>query len=269
MAHRVYGLCLILTAMLLGLTGCNIGQPQNPSFPLEVGEAQQAISQMEQNPVTPVRPVVIAGGWGGTNLAKLPVTKELRRALGARNVIIVTFNGCKNFTECRRRLIGGIQRALACSDPMTTPEDDVVGVSLGGLVAIDAAAPPVDPARGDARQMKIVNLYTISTPFHGANMAFMPGSKFLDDMMENSDYLTRVRSEVKRADYNIIAYGRMGDFWVGVDNVEAAGYPFYWLPNRGLEDAHHGFKDPRIIADIARRVRGEQPYTKSPPAPLP
>ena len=77
MAHRVYGLCLILTAMLLGLTGCNIGQPQNPSFPLEVGEAQQAISQMEQNPVTPVRPVVIAGGWGGTNLAKLPLGLQL------------------------------------------------------------------------------------------------------------------------------------------------------------------------------------------------
>lgn len=261
-------LILGLFAMTLGLTGCNVGQPSNPSFPVSPEQAEQAIKQMEDHPVAPVRPVVIAGGWGGTNLANMPVTRELRRALGPRNVIIVTFSGAKNFEECRRRLIGGVQRALKSTDPMTTPEVDVVGVSLGGLVAVDAAGTPPDPGK-DPRQMRIANLYAISTPFYGANLAFMPGSKFLDDMMENSDYLERIRAEVKDADYNVIAYGRMGDFWVGVDNVKATGYPFYWLPNRAFEDAHHGFNDPRIIADIARRLRGEQPFTTSPPAPLP
>ena len=254
--------------LLMTLVGCNLGQPENPSFAVTIETAEQTIDTMEEHPKAPVRPVVIAGGWGGTNLSKLPVTKDLRRALGPRNVIVVTFNGCKNFEECRRRLIGGVQRALKSKDPMSTPEVDVVGISLGGLVAVDAAGMPVDPLT-DGRQMRIANLYTISTPFYGANMAFFPGSKFLDDMQENSDYLKRIRNEVKDADYNIVAYGRLGDFWVGVDNVSATGYPFYWLPNRGFEDAHHGFNDPRIIADIAKRLRGEKPFTTSPPAPLP
>lgn len=267
---RKFEVCLIISLFVItwGLTGCNVGQPDNPSFPVSPQQAEQAIDQMELNPKAPVRPVVIAGGWGGTNLANLPVTRELRRALGPRNVIIVTFSGAKTFEECRRRLIGGVQRAMQSTDPMTTPEVDVVGVSLGGLVAVDAAGTPPNPGK-DPRRLRIVNLYAISTPFRGANLAFMPGSKFLDDMMEDSDYLKRIRAEVKAADYNVIAYGRMGDFWVGVDNVEATGYPFYWLPNRAFEDAHHGFNDPRIIADIARRLRGEQPFTTSPPAPLP
>jgi hypothetical protein len=28
-------------------------------------------------------------------------------------------------------------------------------------------------------------------------------------------------------------------------------------------------EDPRILADIARRLRGEEPFTHAPPAPLP
>lgn len=259
--------CLTLIAVALSMVGCNLGQPENPSFKVTPEEAQASIKQMEKDPKKPVRPVVIAGGWGGTNLANLPVTKELRRALGPRNVVVVTFNGCKNFSECRNRLIGGVQRALRSQSPTTTPEVDVVGVSLGGLVAVDAAGTPADPS--DPRRLRIANLYAISTPFYGANMAFMPGSKFLDDMMQDSDYLKRIRGEVKDADYNIIAYGRLGDFWVGVDNVGATGYPLYWLPNQAFEDAHHGFNDPRIIADIAKRLRGEKPFTTSPPAPLP
>lgn len=267
---RIRTIIAMLLAMVAGaiLSGCNLGHAKNPSFPLTYDQAEQEIDQMESHPKAPVRPVVIAGGWGGTNLANLPVTKALRRALGYRNVIIVTFNGCKTFAECRRRLISGVQRVLPTPDTLTTPPVDVVGVSLGGLVAIDAASPPEDP-RYDPRTLEMRNLYAISTPFEGAQMAFFPGSKFLDDMMPNSDYLKRIRQDVVEANYNIVAYGRLGDMWVGTENVQAESYPFYWLPNHGMEDPHHGFNDPRIAADIARRLRHEPSYSTYPPAPLP
>jgi hypothetical protein len=37
-----------------------------------------------------------------------------------------------------------------------------------------------------------------------------------------------------------------------------------------LEDAHHlAFSDPRIVADIARRLRAEKPFAADPAEPLP
>jgi hypothetical protein len=43
-----------------------------------------------------------------------------------------------------------------------------------------------------------------------------------------------------------------------------------WVPNLLLEDSHlTAFSDPRIIGDIARRLRGETPFTSEPAEPLP
>lgn len=250
------------------LTGCNLGHPQNPSFPLSESDARRALEQMAASPKPPVRPVVIAGGWGGANLAELPVVKSLREALGHRNVVVVTFHGTKDFQEARRRLISGVQRVLPGETSLTTAEVDVVGISLGGLIAVDAAAVPTNP-RQDPRRLDIHTLYAISTPFDGAQMAIMPGSRFLDEMNPRSPYIQRIREEAGKAPYPIIAYGRLGDFWVGEKNISPPGTQVYWLPNQMFADAHHGFNDPRIAADIARRLRGEKPFTTSPPAPLP
>jgi hypothetical protein len=44
----------------------------------------------------------------------------------------------------------------------------------------------------------------------------------------------------------------------------------FWLPNPPLKMAHLGaIMDIRILADIARRLRGEEPFTQFPATPLP
>ena len=35
------------------------------------------------------------------------------------------------------------------------------------------------------------------------------------------------------------------------------------------DDLMEAYKDPRILADLAKRLRGETPYTTEPAAPLP
>jgi hypothetical protein len=42
------------------------------------------------------------------------------------------------------------------------------------------------------------------------------------------------------------------------------------VPGKPFQDAHlMAMADPRIIADVARRLRGEPPLTSDPPEPLP
>jgi hypothetical protein len=64
---------------------------------------------------------------------------------------------------------------------------------------------------------------------------------------------------------------RRYDGWVGESNAAPPGWPAaWWVPNQPFQDAHIGCcTDPRIVADIARRLRGETPFTLNPPAPLP
>ena len=63
---------------------------------------------------------------------------------------------------------------------------------------------------------------------------------------------------------------RIGDTMVGEENTAPPGQVAWWVPNRAFEPAHLlAFGDPRIHADILRRLRGEQPYTTEPRAPWP
>jgi hypothetical protein len=63
---------------------------------------------------------------------------------------------------------------------------------------------------------------------------------------------------------------RLGDIIVGAPNAAPEGLTPRWLPGEPLQDSHIGaMLDKRIIADVARRLRGEQPLTSDPPQPLP
>ena len=73
-----------------------------------------------------------------------------------------------------------------------------------------------------------------------------------------------------KPDYPIIPYVRLNDRPVGEINAAPPGQTPWWLSTPPLSDPHCGsFSDDRIIADIARRLRGESPWTIDPPAPLP
>ena len=65
-------------------------------------------------------------------------------------------------------------------------------------------------------------------------------------------------------------YSRLDDFIVGVENTSPPGKSPWWVANPPFSLAHvASCKDPRIIADIARRVRGEAPFATLPASPLP
>jgi pimeloyl-ACP methyl ester carboxylesterase len=227
---------------------------------------------MRQSPKRLQRPVVVLDGFGPP-LASWILAPNLKRTLGDDRVIGVTFVFAESFDECRRRVTDAVQRHFPSDDPDATTEVDVVAVSMGGVVARYAAAPGAT-ARG--RRLRVARLFTISTPHRGADLAALPGllGRLQLDMRPHSDFLTRLDRRTVAAPgqdtFELIAYTRLADRVVGERNTAPPGHTPLWLPNLPLEPSHLAcFTDPRIVADIARRLRGEPPLAEGPPVPLP
>jgi hypothetical protein len=116
---------------------------------------------------------------------------------------------------------------------------------MGGLVVRHAARHRDD----GGKQLNVRRLFTISTPHRGARMAGLPT---LDHravaMRHGSEFLAGLDEALSRAPYELYTYARLGE-------------PF------GL--AHIGAPhDPRIMADILRRLRGQEPLATRPAAAI-
>lgn len=73
-----------------------------------------------------------------------------------------------------------------------------------------------------------------------------------------------------RVDYELYCYTRLDDGIVAPELAAAAGINPWWVQNLPLERSHgNAHKDSRILADIARRLRGEQGHGTLPASPLP
>lgn len=251
------------------LCGCAAGPP-NPSFPVTRGEARAAIRAMRRDPRELERPVVILGGLHDPGFDGSSLAGTLRTvAPPGAPVISLTFwkLSTGSFDGCREYVVEAVERAFGSGPDGETVEVDVVGYSMGGLVARHAARPRTD----GGRRLRIHRLYTIATPHRGARLAALPTlDSRAADMRPGSDFLRALDEAMPQAGYDIVAYTRTNDWVVGEENSAPPGQDPWWVPVGPFAMSHLGAAaDPRIVADIARRLRGEPPLAAEPPAPLP
>ena len=247
------------------LAGC--AGPLNPSFAVTTTEAKAIIREMKRDRKALERPVIVAGGLFDAGFAVSGIAGTLRRmTTGDDMITTATFMSLStgSFDGCRDHLIRRVEDAFGTTGTRKTVEVDVIGFSMGGLVARHAARPRSD---GGTR-LAIRRLFTISAPHRGARMA---GGPTLDsrtfDMRAGSRFLAELDDALPGAEYELYSYARLGDWIVGVRNTAPPGRTAWWVPTPPLSLAHLGAAgDPRIIADIARRLRGEEPLTTEPPA---
>lgn len=257
---RLRGAWLTLLAVTLSalsvLGGC--GAPVlNPEFPLTSEDALSALKEMRHEPVMPPRPIVVLGGLFDPGLIGF-LASDLRQLTHPdARIVIVTFVGKGTFEECRAHLIESVRRAVPNEWLHETTEVDVVGFSMGGLVARDASM-----SNGDGQRLKIARLFTISTPHRGARLADLPTfDQRALDMRAGSAFLERLNAGLEEAEYQLIPYVRLDDAVVGSENAAPIGRSALWVSNPPFSFSHLGAAgDPRIVADIARRIRGEQPF---------
>ncbi len=262
-----------LVAAAAAAGGCATG-PANPSFAVEPDDARRALRRMADARRPLRRPVVILGGFADPGIGPHFVERTLGPLVHDADdrVLVVSFPLCTSFDACRRRVIDAVDRAFPCDEPGVTAEVDVIGLSMGGVVARYASAPrPADGGGAGGRRLRIARLFTVSSPHRGATLAALPALTPLHaDMRRGSAFLRALDDALPAGGYALYPYVRLGDAIVGERNAAPAGRSPYWVPNLPLEASHlQASRDPRILADIARRLRGEAPLASDPPAPLP
>jgi hypothetical protein len=250
---------------LLALIGC--AQPRvNPSFDVSRDDAKRAMYLMRETPRRLDRPLVILGGFGDPGVGTTTMLAALRRVFDDDRIVVVTFAECTSFARCGEKVVNAVQKAFPTDDPNHTVEVDVIGMSMGGLVARVAA----DMGEPGARRLKIARLFTVSSPLQGAELARFPIvlTSIHRDMREGSELLNRLNETAPV--YSVYSYTRLRDDIVGEQLAAPAGQTPWWVDGSRLANPHwFAMLDPRILADIARRLRGEAPFAREPRAPLP
>jgi hypothetical protein len=257
--------CLALPLLIFTvvLAGCKVG-PMNPEFGVTSEQAKAALREMEDAPRRLERPVVVIGGYLDPNVSTTHLTREIKEMTGDDRVIGVVIGFCGSFAECRDKVIEAVDLAFPNPGANETTEVDVVGASLGGLVARYAAAPSLDGKR--PRRLKVARLFTISSPHRGARMAVLALNQMQADMRPGSRFLEYVAGCDAAAEYELYPYVCRGDWIVGEEHAAPPGVEPIWLAGSPwhVMDGHRGsWHDARIIADIGRRLRGEEAFSKA------
>ena len=257
-----------LALTLLLLAGCST-TPVNPSFPITQSQADQAIAEMRADPRPLPHPVLLVGGFLDPEVVPTYQKFFFKSVSSDAKLIPVSVGFCTSFAQCREKVIDAVDAACPNSDPKWTTEVDVVGASLGGLVARYAAAPSLDPTH--PRRLKIARLFSISSPQAGAELAQDAAiTDFHREIRPGSEFLRQLASSDASATYKIYPYVLLNDAIINDAYAAPPGMTAFWLPNDSPFPSHPAaMVDDRILADIARRLRDETPFSHDPPAPLP
>ena len=260
-----------LLPLLTLLPACSSGKHTNPSFNLTSTQAKADIRVMQNEPVILVRPVIVLGGWGDVfGVPPGDLARQLRKATGDPRIFATGFGMCHSFDACRERVINLVEKQYPSEDETWTTEVDVIGFSMGGIVARYSAA-PIESDAVTTKRLRIKNLYTLSTPHRGSLLASVvaPGN-LASNMRPESEFMQELDEHLTNARYQLIPYVRLNDLTVGTVNAAPHDQTPYWLEPPAFTPAHNTtYRDPRIIAELARRLRNETPYTTQPAAAIP
>lgn len=253
----------VVALVVAVLAGC-AAPPVNPQFAVTTGEARAALREMRKEPRRLERPVVIIGGYLDPDVSTSYLAARIRDVTGDDRVIGVVVGFCASFDECREKVIKAVDKAFPNADPDQTTEVDVIGESLGGLVARYAAAPSLD-GRAPRRRLNVARLFSISSPHRGARLAgVLALNEFHADMRPGSGFLKYLARCDESAAYEVYPYVCRGDWIVGEEHAAPPGMETIWLAGSPWHflDGHRGsLHDARIIADIGRRLRGEEAFS--------
>jgi len=236
-------------------------RPTNPALPLATAEALADLDRMRGAPRPLQRPVFVLGGLLDGGLVSL-WAQDLRRLVPTEQadwVIPVTFASALSFDEAATTLHEAV--ATARARLRWHGSIDVVAHSMGGLVARFAASIE------EERPLYIERLFTLGTPHRGARLAVLPAVHPLARALRPDAAFVR---DLPSPTFPIVPYVLAPDGFVGADNAAPPGELPWWLPCPPGRAAHVGaLADPRLLADIARSLRAEEPFRREPRTPPP
>jgi hypothetical protein len=257
-----------------GLTGCvRIGE-NNPDVRLSIADAKTEVSRLNSEHVKLARPVVVLGGYHAPGHVPWLAARSLCKATTGdeADFLSVAYPFVTRIETATEQVLREVQARWPSDNPDETIEVDVVGISMGGLVARWAALPPdqrIHPLHGpnehaNPRRLKIAHLYTLATPHSGARLAeVIRPDDAAADMSPGSDFLTYLNGTADCCGYPIVCYSQQRDYIVGAKRAALPGTQPIWTNGPWAWGHFLTPHNPWFIADIARRLRGEDPLLNS------
>ncbi|MCC6676985.1 MAG: alpha/beta hydrolase [Phycisphaerales bacterium] len=232
----------------------------NPDFHLDREQIRAERVRMRADPRSLARPVVVLAGWRSPSVQGFSLADKLAP---------LTSGHRGDFTSVSYALAGDIESAARRARSVlegrfrgASGEVDVVGISMGGLVArlLMAEDPPVG--------LRIRRLFTIATPHTGAGLArWVRPDRAARAMRPGSPLLARLDDRLAAEEFELICYAQLRDWWVGASRAHPPGRGSHWIDATSpIDRIFSHFTSPRrwpIVLDIARRLRGESPLART------
>ncbi len=236
----------------------------NPDFTAHGAALAPVLAAMRASPRPPAEPVVITTGWRAPRLSALRLRRRLIALTGASEdrVALVSYPDLGRVDRAAERVARVVRERGWDERPVS-----VVGISMGGLVARALAAGVLG-----APKLAIGRVFTLATPHAGARLArWIRPDAAARVMRPGSNELAVLDEAFKTDPTPLRTYTLLRDWWVGGRGTAGPDGLTHWLDavtpfQKTL--AHFAIvHDVRFAADIARRLRGEEPLFVRPTPP--
>lgn len=134
---------------------------------------------------------------------------------------------------------------------------DVVGISMGGLVARALAVAPF----GTQQRRLVIHprrIFTLGTPHRGARRASaISPDDAARSMRTGSAFLQHLDAALPTAPYELICLAKLRDRIVGATNTAPTGHGVIWSPGNLLFSHMCLSQDRRLLVELAAKLRGD------------
>lgn len=246
--------------------GC--ANPANPNFDTSDQARQAALARLDGIDAPLPRPLMVLDAWHHPPISAAGLRRRLVDLTGARDedTLAISFTVLFSIEAAARRAVNRIEERWPSDDPNETIEVDVVGYSMGGIVARYAADmwDQLPPESRPAKRLNVRRLYTIASPHRGARLAcWIAPDRAAWSMRPGSELLDRLdAARAQRRDYELTCYAQLNDITVGARNTAPPGETPLWRPGTWLLSHQTVRTNRHILLDIALRLRGESPIAQ-------
>ncbi|TVQ61172.1 MAG: hypothetical protein EA378_10015 [Phycisphaerales bacterium] len=258
-----------MPAFCFGPTGCIAIHTPNPDFVATPAEIREEVRRLRNEPIELDRPVVVLSGYRAAHSMAARCASVLARLTSGDqgDTLAVSYTLTGDIERAAAIAVERVNRRWPSDDPTRTIEVDVVGISMGGLVARVAALPPSERPRANGNEtgmrLNVRRVYTLGTPHRGALLAErLHPDRAARDMRAGSWFLEQLDATFEDRDYELIAYAHLRDGWVGAQNSAPPGMAPIWTGGTRLFSHFSISGSERILVDIARRLRGDPPLAE-------
>ncbi|MFT3686157.1 MAG: hypothetical protein QM783_14755 [Phycisphaerales bacterium] len=214
-------------------------------------EVEDELARMRREPAGLRRPVVVLNGYHTPHIEAW----WARACLGSltskhpSDFAAVSFLMASRLEDAAKAAVAAVERRWGRG-----VEVDVVGISMGGLVARLAA---------HDMGLRMARLFSFATPHDGSSRAARvapdPAAR---DMKPGSPFLARLNG-LERG-YELVCYGQNGDAVVHPRGCAPPGGRAFLAGGSRLMSHFTTLHNPWFMVDLARRLRGETPLLNHP-----